>query len=542
MKNKNIDNHEQNAKISLFIVILVLISILIFSLVLVTQFNSQRESEVFIRNGYEIEIIARDTSVTVPITFTYNMPDTIVYLQQEQEQELTVVINFDGIAYIKFFYSNDNEIIAIRRLFFDEYFVIPPAEESRAHKFSFAPINIESNTNNTLTVIPRKDNNINNEILPVLFASPSCLQMAMFAHMAFFPFDFNEGERPQQHNFKPIHFEPFYNEIMTDNIWGHNSLGFNFSREMNGWYLKKVYIENSFGVVLYSSVCGKKTVIALKGSDGNIRESISSQSGTWWCNFRSLAGYRHTHVDSLIDFLNNSEFADIFSESYLYITGHSLGGYLAYVAAHELVNLGHGDNIRRVVAFSAPIFNINTILMVANLDDCIRRRIIHFYVTQDLIAGIIGATVEGGFPGYNASELLNKLLGNMREIYNIDIPDTFYTLSNVIKFIESALPFEWPYHIQKLMWWLYMSFNEDAKRYTQEFYSLIWHESMSQTWHSPRPEPPWPVNIPLIGRPITYAQELTIEILFDMLDRVFDADSHFMMNFYPHLAIQSMWI
>ena len=102
-----------------------------------------------------------------------------------------------------------------------------------------------------------------------------------------------------------------------------------------------------------------------------------------------------------------------------------------------------------------------------------------------------------------------------------------------------------PSHFSELIWWIYGAFSEDAKNLSDEFYGIIWHIPVSQSWPlteainiSSDRQLIWPLDI------ITEAiQGLILDpvVIFvgDLVDRVFDADTHFMMNFYESLSIQS---
>ena len=372
---------------------------------------------------------------------------------------------------------------------------------------------------------------------PVIL-SPSDLQLAMFAHMAFFPFDFNAGGLPQAHGFDKIHYAPFLELVMTDNPQVQNQYGFSFAREMEGWHLTQIYNDRATGfkVVVYTCAYGNSIVLAIRGSDGHLGESLLAQSGTWWCNLRSMAGYRHSHKDALVNFLNEPGMAGKLEGANIYITGHSLGGYLAYIAAYELVRMGLEVNIRRVTAFSAPIFTANTHELLAALSPDVRNRMIHFYVPEDLIAGFIGIDMGTEFPGYGALGQIARLMGTLRDVRNINIPPALYAFSSLLALTESLLPFEVPAHIAEIVWRLNGVAGEDAMILTNEFRSLIAHEQVPLTWQSERPPPPWDVNASLLEILTTHTQELMIEIVLDMILLIFDTDAHFMMNFYPHLT------
>ena len=297
-----------------------------------------------------------------------------------------------------------------------------------------------------------------------------------------------------------------------------------------------------FSITVYACADGDTIILAIRGTDGNVATSLATRSGTWWCNFQAMAGYRHSHVGSLISFLHGSatldivDIFDLFDGANIYITGHSLGGYLAYVAAYELAQMGFEDNIQRVVAFSAPIFDASTVEMIATLKPATRNRITHYYVPEDLIAGFVGVEMESNFSAYGAFELTSRLFSTLREVRAVDVPPAIYALSNLMIGVEEWLPFGLPDYFVELIWRLNGAMSTEALAITNEFRALVQHVPLTQTWHTPRayPSRPADASLPYILR--NYTPELISEIVIDMIVRIFDADTHFMMNFYPHLV------
>jgi len=371
--------------------------------------------------------------------------------------------------------------------------------------------------------------------------SPSDLQLAMFAHMAFFPFDFHKGERPGSPQFSPFHYQPFIEHVMTRNTSRQNQYGFTFADEMEGWHLLSTHYNpvTGFSITLYSCEREYTIVMAIRGSYGDIGPALLTQSGTWWCNFQGLAGYRHSHADSLVAVLNAPATLALLDEANIYITGHSLGGYLAYVAAYELVQMGFEDNIRRVVAFSAPLFNASTIEMISTISPVTRSRIVHYYVPCDLIAGIVGVD-KGSIPqDYSVFQLTSRLLANLRNVRSIDIPPTVYTINNLMITVEGMLSINMPGHITELVWLLYGATSQEALELTNQFRRLVRHVSVTQTWHTPRPDSQLAPDMSLFDILRNYSPELVSEIAVDTVMSIFDTDTHFIMNFYPYLSTLS---
>ena len=365
--------------------------------------------------------------------------------------------------------------------------------------------------------------------------SPSNLQMALFAHMAFFPFDFNRQNAPGIYS--DFHFEPFNQHVISGG--GTNSYGFNFANEMDGWYIVRVHTDwrTGFRAIIYACANRDTIILSLRGTYDYLPTgaALLLQTGTWWCNFRSIAGYTHSHVYALDRFLNMHTTRDILQGANIYITGHSLGGYLAYVATSRLVGMGLEENIKKVTAFSAPIFTAETVELVRLLRPATRRRITHFYVPGDLIAGFVGVS-QTQAPNQGAFELTSQLLKNMRDIRGIDVSPAFITISDLMAAVENRLPFNMPAHITELIWQLDGAMSTEALAITNEFRRLVRHEAVPQTWHSYRSYPPWAANASMLYILRNHSTDFAVEVVLDMIQRAFDTDAHFMMNFYDYLT------
>ncbi|MCL2361455.1 MAG: lipase family protein [Defluviitaleaceae bacterium] len=507
---------------SIFILALLII-IIIWSIVR----SPVRQSEVIFRDEYNIEILLRDTNAFGELDFIIPGWQNI-HINQDAPQEMRLALELPGIADVHV-YSEDGKLLGERRVVLDEEIILPSLGEEESYRIVVTPIQELRLGGGEFSIQPwRGDLDYETESIDaVVFTSPTSLQLALFAHMAFFPFDFHRGERPQGRGHSKIHYQPFYENIMnSDRV---NAYGFNFLEQMTGWNLSGIYedVSTGFSIVVYVNDNRCRTVLAIRGSDGDIMDALSDQSGTWWCNFNTLAGYPHSHVASLVNFLYEQR--ELLEDTRIYITGHSLGGYLAYLATHELVRMGLEDNIRRVVAFSAPIFTPETTRLISSLDPVTRSRIVHFYVPDDLIAGFIGVEMPGEFPSYASFAHVSQLFETMRDVRGIDIPFTVEAISNLFELVELVFPISLPSHIAELVWRLDGAFGAEAYALSQDFYSLIRHVPVAQTWHSPRPDPDWPIMIDAL-------RDLIADIIFDMVDRIFDTDTHFMMNFYEHLA------
>ena len=371
------------------------------------------------------------------------------------------------------------------------------------------------------------------ELIYIPRPSPTDLQLALFAHMAFFPFDFNAGEIPGSPRFTPMHYHPFVEFVMTT---GPNIYGFTFAEEMAGWRLQQTHITptTGFGITVFTNEFENVVILAIRGTYGDLGPGLMEQTGTWWCNIRSMSGYRHSHLNSLTVFLNRSASRNLFSDANIYITGHSLGGYLAYIATHQLVQMGYEENIQRVVAFSAPLFTADTVELVYALGPGMRSRMKHYYVPEDLISGAVGVYVERA--DYGVFTLINRLLSTMQYVRSIEVPPAIYSFSNVMITVESFIPLGMPDHFTELVWVLNGAMSQEALLLTNEFRSVIAHQAVPRTWHTPRPEPPEALDASPLQIIRNFSTAWLMETVEDMVQQIFDTDTHFMMNFYGHLA------
>lgn len=489
--------------------------------------NAITQSDVIYVDEQNIEIVMGNTNAEAELDLTLGVQN--IHIKQRAAQKLTLALDLPGIANVRI-YNNDGDLLAERRAFLDEEINILPTHDINMYRVVVTPdhtlksslsrfmIRLESNRRNYAPI---------QEEPMIVFSSPTCLQLALFAHMAFFPFDFNSSVGPHGYGHDPFHYIKFYENIMTPN--GQNNYGFSFNDQIKGWNLYDTYVDiaTGFSVTIYVNDNGCRTVLAIRGSDGGVYEALTNQSGTWWCNFNALAGNPHSHIESLEAFL--AQQLETLKDTRIYITGHSLGGFLAYKATHMLVEMGLEDNLRRVVAFGAPIFYTETTRMIAALAPDTRNRIMHYYVPGDRIARLVGIENPGEFPGYDSFHIISQLFETMRDVHGVDIPFTIEAISNLFSVIEILFPISLPDYVARVVWLLDGAFSLEALELSQEFYELILHVPVEQTWHSPRPDPDWPIRIDLL-------RDMLADIVFDMVDRIFDTDTHEMMNFYTLLS------
>lgn len=494
--------------------------LLIIFVIWSTTRNSIAESEIIHLDDENIEVIMRDTAAFADLSPLSD--EHSIYLQQGATQKLNIVLDLPGIADVSIFDSEGNHLKS-RRAFLDEEFILLPTGEAESYTISVTHIETLRPGGSGFLVEPQYSDLYSYDA-SVVFPSPSCLQMTLFAHMAFFPFDFNQASSPLELGHTQFHYQPFYEFIISDNTYG-----FDFHDQMTGWNLSGTYNDFSTGfrASIFVNDSGCRTVLAFRGAYGDVFSALTEQTGTWWCNFNAITGYPHSHVRSMQSFLY--QHMEMLADTRIYLTGHSLGGYLSYIATYELVQMGLEKNIRRAVAFSAPIFTADTIELMRSLSPVTRARIAHFYVPEDLIAGFVGIEMPGEFPGYDPFAVVSQLFETMRTVRGTDIPFTVEAISNMLAVIEILFPISLPYHISELIWRLNGAFGEEALALSNEFKDIVLHIPVAHTWHSPRPDPDWPIGIDLI-------RDLLADIVFDMVDRIFDADTHFMMNFYSHFA------
>ena len=107
---------------------------------------------------------------------------------------------------------------------------------------------------------------------------------------------------------------------------------------------KIVNIEDHFSATAYQN--GKNIVVAFRGTNEPIE---------WADDFINYgAGNFHSEELATISFINSiyKNFIIGHPDRKLYITGHSLGGYLAQIAAAELIKKGYANRLEKVVYFN----------------------------------------------------------------------------------------------------------------------------------------------------------------------------------------------
>lgn len=357
----------------------------------------------------------------------------------------------------------------------------------------------------------------------------SDLQLALFAHMAFFPHNFHTT-LPASPAHNPFHYQPFIADIIHGDT-------LDFSYLMEDWEFGQTYTDpdTGFSATIFTAARGDAAVLAIRGSYGDMLGAITHQQGTWWCNFTALSGATHSHLGGLTAFLDMPGIRGIFEDVAVYITGHSLGGYLAYMAAYQLQDL----DIQRVAAFSAPIFNAHTIETIGNLPPTLRERFIHYYVAGDLIAGIVGASGDTPPPPENSLEILLHIFQNLENHRGVYVPQHFYALLDPVIAMGRFLPVALPEYLVDILWQINTALGEEPLEMMAAFAQLITHVTVPQTWFTPRPDPTWDENTSILALLRDHGAEAMMVVLGDMIQVIFDGDAHFMMNFYPYLASEA---
>lgn len=163
--------------------------------------------------------------------------------------------------------------------------------------------------------------------------------------------------------------------------------------EVNNWdFVDVKNTADGFYAVAFQSPDQTKTVIAYRGSDNPLLDKRD-----WLgANFFNLLKTHNSQIHFAI------EFAQLIKEEYpstsIYLTGHSLGGWLAQrVAAEEIDVLGNGQ-FKKAVTFNAPGFSepwewpaingnyLSTIQWNNNIESPIyKERIDNIFITKDFV-------------------------------------------------------------------------------------------------------------------------------------------------------------
>ncbi|MCL2507698.1 MAG: DUF2974 domain-containing protein [Oscillospiraceae bacterium] len=151
-------------------------------------------------------------------------------------------------------------------------------------------------------------------------------------------------------------------------------------------------------------------VIAIRGTDGEI--------GEWVYNIASFI--INVHIEEKNARAYALKIADEYPDCKIYITGHSLGGYLAYFAAAELLEKRPDAKLERVVPFNAmgmdfiPLLSFKNAKTLSLLDEFSESgtngKLVYYHINGDFGSGMGFHPGEGVFFDI-AENVRNEVLG-----------------------------------------------------------------------------------------------------------------------------------
>ncbi len=98
---------------------------------------------------------------------------------------------------------------------------------------------------------------------------------------------------------------------------------------------------------------GNNIVISYRGTDGEWGEWANNILGVGLLNYHSEEGYATNYAKKI---------ADLYTNCNIYITGHSLGGYLAQFGASEIILHHNKNNLKKVAYFNGIGLKYNPVL------------------------------------------------------------------------------------------------------------------------------------------------------------------------------------
>jgi hypothetical protein len=262
--------------------------------------------------------------------------------------------------------------------------------------------NQESENNDSSITTPEKDSFI--DILNRLIGSPKNSAndlkedvpksiLAIFSALCYEEFDLDDLNNPEssyQNEDKYISFK----DIIVDS---ENS---KFSEITKGWKLLTHGSDGAgFHMRVYSK--GNNLVLAIRGTDDPIDwlehivgMSAEINSSNWVPD--------NLQVYGMIPYLNNTTdnggIRNILEEAdNIYITGHSLGGYLSYFAADWFAKSNMADKLKQIVTFNGQVLNRdrqhNTLYGIKTTDyikSKLERYVVEFDAIGDIMTSIGG--------------------------------------------------------------------------------------------------------------------------------------------------------
>lgn len=196
--------------------------------------------------------------------------------------------------------------------------------------------------------------------------------------------------------------------------------------ELDGWKVVDSVINtdvkrmNGFSVVAYKK--GKNVVIAFRGTDSGIIQEN-------WGYF--VLNREHPQAKHAINYINSLKNASFISyDTNIYITGHSLGGYLATFALGKILSIDSLKNkVVKTVTFNG--LGIGYILdkaMLKRLSKVSEDKLVNYSVKGDAVSLIGKHFTKPIYADLVMPKLRNvpaKVLGNAHFPYSFFAKDTF---------------------------------------------------------------------------------------------------------------------
>ncbi len=181
------------------------------------------------------------------------------------------------------------------------------------------------------------------------------------------------------------------------------------SNEMKGWKVAEAVYNPLTGFEAAAYVKDDNIVIAMRGSES---EDLADILQDWVV--ADIAGFisgLNWQLPAMETFVKNvvKKYGDSYDK--FYVTGHSLGGYLALMAGSQLVWKGVKEKIERVVTFNGLGLSPSPISSILDVDDyhnllIIRSKVKNYKILGDVVS-MIGTT-----PGDDITRPMSESLGD----------------------------------------------------------------------------------------------------------------------------------
>ena len=162
------------------------------------------------------------------------------------------------------------------------------------------------------------------------------------------------------------------------------------SKELKGW--RVVYYYNDFVTGYQSSIYqkGNNVVIATRGSAPK-GTSFGEKVKDW--AIADVIGYLGGFNSQVLSMeLSMKKVAKVIGkEKNIYVTGHSLGGYLTLMTASQLVEKGYKDSIKLVTTYNGLGLTVNPVGALLDIDDNVKLskisdRILNYRTQTDFVS------------------------------------------------------------------------------------------------------------------------------------------------------------